>query len=329
MFELIPEVCGELRKEMVNIYWLLVIPIILLTIIFEFFKQELNFEGIAKRMVISFILLISFDSIIYVIDLMKNGIIEKIDGIASLAGTLEILEKRFSAETPNLFKFREMIIYTIGMGCYSLALLSFYLTDALSQFVYSILYVISPLAFLCLIPNRTSHITGNVFKGIVTVSIWQILWSILGVMLLSFTKNPVWDWENFFMTSLINLCIGFSMLMIPLFTKSLIGDGLESLSTSLVSSVTVPVSKFIARYPLQKAQGAAASTVGMSLNKFHGNRRRTEHNSPYLRAKKAADQQKLAQMKKDGPPKHKELRGAYDKAILQLERRIKHPGRYK
>ena len=56
MFDWIPEICGGLRTEMVDLYMTLLVPVTLITIIFEFLKKELDFDGIAKRIIISFIL---------------------------------------------------------------------------------------------------------------------------------------------------------------------------------------------------------------------------------------------------------------------------------
>jgi hypothetical protein len=60
MFEYLPEVCKELNANMQELYWILIVPFTLLTIIFEFFKLpegNPNVSVILKRVVISIILL--------------------------------------------------------------------------------------------------------------------------------------------------------------------------------------------------------------------------------------------------------------------------------
>ena len=215
MFDWIPEVCGELRTEMIDIYHTLLVPVTLLTVIFEFFKKELNFDEIAKRVILSFILLYAFEYIVDILTFISNGIIGRLDGISSINDLPGELKSLYKSDTPGFFKFRQMLIFALSQCSFLLAYLSFYLTDILAHFIYAILYVVSPLAFLCLIPKATMHIPKNIFKGIITVMVWKVLWSVLGAMILAFVKSPVHDWENFLVTVAINISIGVSMLAIP------------------------------------------------------------------------------------------------------------------
>ena len=182
-------------------------------------------------------------------------------GINDVPGELKAM---FKSDAPGMFKFRQMVIFVLSQSSFLLALLSFYLTDILAHFIYAILYVVSPLAFLCLVPKATMHVPKNLFKGIVTVMVWKVLWSILGMIIFAFVTNPVHDWENFFVTVTINVAIGLSMLAIPLFTRSLINDGLEGMASSVMGATTIPLARGIARTILRQARRMPGSVGNMA-----------------------------------------------------------------
>ena len=73
--------CYALRQEMVDIYWILLTPVTVGTMILEFYKQTLNFGEILKRVVISITFVLGFEYITEIIASVSNGIIERIGGI--------------------------------------------------------------------------------------------------------------------------------------------------------------------------------------------------------------------------------------------------------
>ncbi len=273
MFDWLPQVCQEIRGNLLDLYWILIVPFTVLIIILEFFKisdKKLDPNAIIKRVVISMIMLWSFNEVINLIAEITDGIVERIGGIANLESLLEEMQNNFDKKSPGLLQFREMLVFVINIVCYLVALLGFYVTDVLIHFVFSVLYVLSPLLILCYISESTSYITKNLYKGLCHVSVWKILWSILGVLLLKLATAPqVGGWDNFFMQALMNLCIGVSMLMIPFFTRSLLSDGLQGAATGLAAASTVPVGKAMANFPLKKGKQA----VNEVTSGFQGTRR--------------------------------------------------------
>ena len=230
--------CRELRLEMVELYWILLTPVTLITCILEFYRKSLDFGEIVKRVFLSLFLLWSFEYVMEVIAFMSDGIVERMGGM----GRIEKVFQHFSLEDmPGVMQFQKMLIFLVSFLCYLLALMSFYLTEILSYFIYAVLYVMSPLAFLCLIPCATQHIARNIYKGIINVAVWRVIWSILGAMLFELIRSPIANWDNFFMAALINLCIGVSMLMVPFFTSSLLSDGGSSVASRAMDMGTQPV----------------------------------------------------------------------------------------
>ena len=242
MFDWLPAVCRELRADLVQIYWLLLIPYVVFILCLELLKipdGNPNPSRVLKRVLISMLLLFSFDECMNVIAMISDGITEKINGIAQLKDLLNHLADSYKEKDVNWFKFREAIIYFISLLSYIIAYLGVFVADVLIHFVWSILYVVSPLMILMYVSEKTSFVTSNLYKGLINVVTWKVFWSILGVMLLKLATNPqAATGDNFITSVLMNLCIGLSMLFIPMATKSLINDGLGSAASALAAAPT-------------------------------------------------------------------------------------------
>ena len=241
--------CVGLRLEMVELYWLLLTPITLITICIEFYKQSLNFSEIIRRILLSILLLYSFEYIVETIALLSDGIVNKMGGLGRLKQVLEHLSQSYKDEAPSWIQFKQMVLFIINILCYIITLMSFYAIEIVSQFLYAILYVISPLVFLCMIPSQTQHIPANLYKGITNIAIWRIIWAILGAMLFEFIKSPMIEESNIILVILTNLCIAISMLVVPIFTGYLLTDGGSGVASQMAGIATSPVVRPLKRLP--------------------------------------------------------------------------------
>ncbi len=242
-----------MRAEIVEIYWVLITIIVVVTIILNFFKvAEGNFNPaqIIKRTIISMILLWTFDETINVIGTVTEAVISKIGGIENWQSTFLEAQKKLESKAPLLFKYRQLIIYILNIVCFLVSLIGYYVINVVINFVYTILYVLSPLLILAYIPESTSYITKNLYKGILNVCSWKILWSILGVLLFKLTTVPeIQQLDGLIMQALINLCIGISMLLIPFFANSLLSDGGSGMAAMMATVATSPVRRTVKGMP--------------------------------------------------------------------------------
>jgi hypothetical protein len=257
--EWLPEVCSQLHGEMVNVYWMMILPMIVLLIVLEMFKTQDKTPDAGKilvRALASIFLLISFKETINLIAFIGDGIADRIDGLAKMPEILQVFSDNFNREAPALYKVRELFIFLLNFLSYFLAYFGIFVTDALIHFCWSILYVCAPLMILCYIPENTANICKNLYKGLFTVISWKIMWSVLGVMLLKLAVQPTTeDSENIITTSIINLCIALSILLVPLFTKSLIGDGISSFASGIATipgMAALGVGKTVLSMPIKK-----------------------------------------------------------------------------
>ena len=236
MFSYLGSVGAELHAEMVQMYWVLLVPFVVFLFVLEVVQAENpNLKDLLRRIVFSILLLLTFDWTLDAIAVIGDSVTEKIDGLQKLSDVLQNIGPNYSGKD-SWFNVRETILYVFSILAYLIAYLGFFVATALTHFVWTILYVASPLMILMYVSRHTAHVTTSLYKGLVQVVIWKILWSILGVLLLKLAIQPeITGLEDYIMSIVVNLCIGFSMLFIPIASKSLISDGMSSVASSLAA----------------------------------------------------------------------------------------------
>ena len=253
MFEYLGSAGAELHGDMVKMYWVLIIPYVLLLFALEILKDESpNARDLLRRVMISVVMLMTFDWCMNSIASVGDAITDQINGLEQLSEVLKHLGPNSSGHD-SWFSLRETAIYIFSLAAYIIAYLGFFVATALTHFVWAILYVCSPLMILMFVSRYTAYVTASLYKGLIQVVIWKILWSILGVLLLKLAVQPqVTGMEDYLMAIVMNLCIGVSMLFIPLATKSLISDGMNSAASTLAMAPAL----------------AAAGTVKVAASRF-------------------------------------------------------------
>jgi len=275
MYQWMPEVCHELRGHLLEIYWLLLIPFMLFLVILEFFKlpeQEPNVGRVLKRTIISMLLIWSFDEMINVIAMIGDGVSGRIGGLAQLQDLVDGLKDKWEDADAGWLDFRELWIYALNTLSYILAYCGVFMANAVVHFVWGVLFILSPLMILMYVLEKTSFVTGNLYKGLINVISWKCLWSILGVMLVKFAAIPQSGGaDNFIMSAVINLMIVLSMMLVPFFARNLITDGLTTIRTlaqALPGAVILKKIKTVGRALDKKLVSGPVSRGSKSLGRF-------------------------------------------------------------
>ena len=248
MFHELAGVAKSIRLELVNIYWVLLVPLVILLVSFEVLKskeQKIGIDEILRRVVVSILLLLSFTMVTDAIGLIGDGIMGKLDKFNNSWEAFKQLGPNYEG-SDKWFDIREYFIYAFALLSYLVAYLGFFMAEALTHFVWLILYVCSPLMILCYVPRQTAGVTAALYKGLVKVVVWKILWTILGALLLKLALNPqVTGMEDYLFSMILNLCIGISMLFIPIATKSLISDGMQGAASAIAAVPAAASAGFI------------------------------------------------------------------------------------
>lgn len=268
MFEQLFIHAKTIHSQMVQVYWIMLPALVAFLLVLEMLKgqgQSPNANEIVRRTVISILLLISFGFVVNTIAMLSDGITARIDQTQNLWETIKHMGPNSQGESDGLFDMRGHVVYFFSIGAYLIAYIGFFASVALMNFVWAILYVCAPLMILCYIPPITAGIVGNLYRGLVSVATWKILWTLLGSLLLKLSITPKdAGIDNVFLSMVMNLLIGVSMLLIPLFTKSLIGDGLQSASAALATAPGLMATKALTLATKTMGKKAGASVLGFA-----------------------------------------------------------------
>ncbi|MDO9181365.1 MAG: hypothetical protein Q7U04_03110 [Bacteriovorax sp.] len=268
MFEQLFIHAKTIHSQMVQVYWIMLPALVAFLLVLEMLKgqgQSPNANEIVRRTVISILLLISFGFVVNTIAMLSDGITARIDQTQNLWETIKHMGPNSQGESDGLFDMRGHVVYFFSIGAYLIAYIGFFASVALMNFVWAILYVCAPLMILCYIPPITAGIVGNLYRGLVSVATWKILWTLLGSLLLKLAITPKdAGIDNVFLSMVMNLLIGVSMLLIPLFTKSLIGDGLQSASAALATAPGLMATKALTLATKTMGKKAGASVLGFT-----------------------------------------------------------------
>ena len=269
MFENLLTHAKTIHAQMVDVYWIMLPALVAFLLVLEMLKtqgQAPNANEVIRRAVISILLLISFSTVVNTIAMLSDGITARIDQTQNLWETIKHLGPNSQGESDKLFDIRGHVVYFFSIGAYLIAYIGFFASVALMNFTWAILYVCAPLMILCYVSPVTAGIVGNLYRGLVSVATWKILWVLLGSLLLKVAITPKdAGIDDIFLSMVMNLLIGLSMLLIPVFAKSLIGDGLQSASSALAAAPGLMATKSIAlaaKTMGKKAGGNALGFVG-------------------------------------------------------------------
>jgi hypothetical protein len=240
-FALLGSLMRDLHQEFVNMYYLMLPVFFSLAVVIAWFKSPTGspeFIDIIKRTVIATILLVAFPDISKAILFVADGITERIDKVNSLDTMIRMAEEKSEGYTLSvssmLLQFNDLIIATLSFLSYLVLYIARYLTIAMYHFFWIFFMVSAPLLLLFNLFEGTQQITKNLFKGMIEVACWKIVWAILGAMLTALSLGDAYRAEgNYLVLIVMNFVIACAMLMTPMMVKSIVGSGLQSMSSSL------------------------------------------------------------------------------------------------
>ncbi len=240
-FELLGSLMRDLHQDFVLMYYLLLPVFFSLAIAVTWFKSPSGspeFLDVLKRTIIATILLVAFPDIAKAIVSVADGIAERVDKLNSLDTIIRMAEEKSEnySVTPTsiLLQFNDLIIAVLSFISFLILYVARYLTVAMYHFFWTFFLIAAPLMLLFNIFEGTSQITKNLFKGMIEVACWKIVWAILGAMLSALSFGDAYQAEGNYLTLIVmNFVISVAMLMTPMMVKSLVGSGIQSMSSTI------------------------------------------------------------------------------------------------
>lgn len=253
-FSLLGSLASQLHHEFVRLYYLMLPVFFALAIAIDWFRNPAGapeFLDTLKRAVIATLLVAGFQEISEAILALSTAIANRISDMSGLDAIIQMASdkcKTYTLSTTSLILgFNDMLVAIISFSSYLVLFIARYITIALYHFMWILLSILAPILILFNLFRGTQGITINLFKSLIEVASWKIVWATMSAMItaLSFGNAYAAD-GNYLTVVLLNFVIALAMLGTPLVVKSLVGNGLVSMGETLgmgaaLAAVSAPV----------------------------------------------------------------------------------------
>lgn len=229
----------DLHQMLANLFYVALPVCIALSVCLSFFKGTgPDYVDILRRALVASLLLVSFPEVSgWILDIF-DGLAFKIDSMAGLETFMRMAQEKSEsyagAQNVLLLKFNDLFIAALSFGSYILLYVARYLTIALYYFFWVMLTVLSPILILCYVFPSTAGVTRGLYRGLIEVASWKVIWAIQSAMIASLSLGNVYRTEGSYITlTVMNFVIAIGQLFTPMLTKALVGEGLQSAASTM------------------------------------------------------------------------------------------------
>ncbi len=230
-FEVLGTLVTDIHGMLTRMYFLALPVAILVAVIVGYFKSGGgDHVDTLRRSFVATILLISFPEISTFIVNICDGVALKIDDMSGLDAFLKMVQEKSESYSIGkevlLLQFNDLIVAILSFLSFLLVYIARYITIAMYYFYWVFLSILSPIMILLYVFPSTAHITKNLFKNLIEVASWKIVWAILSAMLTTLSLGNIYSTEGSYITLIVlNFVIAIAMIFTPLLVKSIIGEG--------------------------------------------------------------------------------------------------------
>jgi len=238
------EIMGSLARDLhaqFRVLFYLLLPVFFaLSLIFAWFRNPQgspDFVDALKRVIVASLLMAAFQEIADTILALTGGLATKIGDMQPLDAYMQMVAEKAKnypmSPLGAVLAVDDFFMTVLSYVSYLLVYLARSLMVAVYHFTWMFLIIMSPI--LLLFHVFTSKITLNLFKSLIEVACWQIVWAVLATMLkaLPFGNAAAAD-EGYLTLILLNFIIAIALFLTPFLVKSIVGGSFSAVSGSLM-----------------------------------------------------------------------------------------------
>ena len=243
-YEKLTPVVERLYQHMDHIAQMALLPLFLLSVLMAY-SQDLGVQGAVvtrlKRLVVTMLLLAAFPSLTGLIKTIGQEIAISIDNLEGIDQFLKAASEKASAYgsgVKSLLDFGNDLIISFFVSLSFLILyVSRYILVAFYHFYWMMLLVTGPLLILGNLFESTSNLAKNLFKSLVLVACWPIVWSILSAFLKALPFQDAYAIEGGYTAIVImNLIIAIALLFSPFMLSQFCEGAIVGMGSGIVSA---------------------------------------------------------------------------------------------
>lgn len=251
-YEKLMPVVERLYQHTDSIAHMALLPLFLLSVLMAFSK-DLGIEGAIvtrlKRLVVTMLLLAAFPSLTGLIKNLGQEVALSIDNLDGIDAYLKAASKRaqeYSLSIKSLLDFgNDLIVSSLVTISYVILFVARYFLVAFYHFYWMILVVTGPLLILGTLFESSSTLTKNLFKNLMLVASWPIVWAMLSAFLKALPFQDAYAIDGGYTAIVVmNLILAMSLLFSPFMLGQFCEGAIVGTGTALVSSSAKALQNF-------------------------------------------------------------------------------------
>ena len=264
-----------------SLFYGLVTTLLLLGLVSEYFKWPLggvpSFGPLIGRVLIAAFLLHTYTDVTNLFAEFTDGLAIKLGDLNKIKMVLDRMGEKLGDLTWSWVSVKDSVTLLLSFVTFFVLYFSVHVANAFILYTWTLLYVFSPLLIALFVIPATSGATKALYRSIIEVSAWKVVWSVLATLVWSAALSEINKPANevSFLTAIcFNLILAGSLLLTPVVVHSLAGAGLSSVArtiggiavgaTMITPSRAIGTSSEIAK----KTYGGLASNQNRSQQKY-------------------------------------------------------------
>lgn len=288
----------NLHQTFQSFFYLICLTLLLFGLLIEYFKWPLGqmptFMQLVGRTVVAAIILNAYPEITNTLANLTDALSHQLGNMNEFHLVLDRMGDKLGELSWSWVSVKETVILVISFLTFFLLYFSVHIADAFYLYAWTLLYVFSPLLIALYVLPVTANATSALFRSLIEVSAWKVVWSVLAALLWSTALSDINKdaSEVSFLTAIaFNIILAGSLLLTPFIVHALAGGGMASMAKDL-GGVAIGGMAFspgtavnIGKIAGGKAASFSRDRLGAMKEKFQINRavraRRNAKPSPY------------------------------------------------
>lgn len=268
----------QIHSIFVSMFYLLATLLLLVGVIIDYFKLPIGgvpaFPQLVGRALVAAILLSAYPEISNAVAAIADAIANQLGSLNSYHAVLQSAGDAIKEHSWSWTSVGDTLLSVVSFAAYGILYLTVFFFDAAIVYCLTLLYIFSPIMIVFFILPQTASLTGGLFRTLIEIATWKIVWCVLGTLLWSTALNNFKNGSqgNFITMLALTLLLAFSLMLTPLVVRNLISGTLSSIAAQTAglaaTSMTAGLMGPAALAAGSKVVSAKAGSMALAPGKF-------------------------------------------------------------
>lgn len=227
-----------------SMFYGLSVVLVLVGVISEYFKLPIGGMAFTPeligRVLIAALLLHSYPEVTNTLSDVTDALASRIGDYNNFSLVTTRMKDKLDTMAWSWTAVKDSIIMLFSFVTFFILYISVFITNAGVIYVWTILYVFSPILIAFFILPATAGATKALYRSLIEVCMWKIVWATLAALLWSSALSDMNKADINFLTVIsFNLILALSLLATPIVVSALASKGMSSMTSSAIGTAAM------------------------------------------------------------------------------------------